>query len=517
MHSCLQICEVLQNIFSAVNNYEEITLEVPTRPHDVYVRRETLARLARTCRTFSDLALDMLWAHIDTLNPVVECLPRHVWSRHRHSGILKINSCILISHWRGIEKYLTRVRALGTLGRSAMGGISQELAHTLCSHPWPSLLPRLEKLSWSDGSFEATQLFSNLLSPTLTELHLHAMGNLFMLSVLSNLGVICPLMKFFSTTGLDPAASVPVSEAVVCGWHQLKALSTEAVDGPALLHLSTLCCLEHLQLSFLSQNKNSFKYNPTTFSNPLQYLTIRANSSELCMPFLEATWIPARRVSISLGNIPRSSSNETFLLLLASRVTAQQVQALSLDLTCDSLLTISEIMPLCSFCTLEELTLPCHFGNLTLNDQDLIRAVKSWPKLIKLRLGDEATWVTPTRPQITLDGFSSLLLHCPNLHTLGIGMDATSYSVVTPEVPGGGVTNTNITTLSVGASLIENPLAVAAFLSSVLPNLKDILYTSSELVPNQTAKRHEKWARASAYLQDVRMIKKQERVRLGIH
>ncbi|KAG2346119.1 hypothetical protein BDR05DRAFT_997651 [Suillus weaverae] len=40
---------------------------------------------------------------------------------------------------------------------------------SLCGHPWPFLLPRLEKLFWSDSSHESTHLLSNLLSPTLTE------------------------------------------------------------------------------------------------------------------------------------------------------------------------------------------------------------------------------------------------------------------------------------------------------------------------------------------------------------
>ncbi|KAG2349271.1 hypothetical protein BDR05DRAFT_412918 [Suillus weaverae] len=219
MHSCLQIYEVLRNIFSALNNYEDITLDLqqPSGANDVDVRRQTLARLARTCRTFSEHALDVLWAHIDTLSPVVACLLKHVWSRHRRG--LRLNGRVLISRWRGIEKYLTRVRALGKLERSVMymGDISQELTHTLCSHPWPFLLPRLEKLFWSDSSHGSTHLLSNLLSPTLTELHLHAMGNPFMCSVISNLGVTCPLMKSFSTTGQDPAASIPVSTAVVYG------------------------------------------------------------------------------------------------------------------------------------------------------------------------------------------------------------------------------------------------------------------------------------------------------------
>ncbi|KAG1735048.1 hypothetical protein EDB19DRAFT_1725777 [Suillus lakei] len=528
MHSCLQIYEVLRNIFSVLNDYEDITLDVQqlSGVNGVHVRRQTLARLARTCRTFSEPALDVLWAHIDTLSPVVACLPKHVWSRpvsHGRAGgskkmsLYKIDGCILITHWWSIEKFITRVRALGRPGRSIVGDISPELAHALCGHPWPFLLPRLEKLIWTDSTYESTHLLRNLLSPTLTELHLHSTGNLFMLSVISSLGATCPLMKSFSTTGLGSAASAPVSAAVVCGWHQLKSLSTEAVDGSALLHLSTLPSLEELELSFLSPNRGSFNYSLTTFSTPLRHLTIRTQSAELCLPFLEAMWIPARSVSISLGDIPRSSSNATLLLLLASRVTAEQVQALSLDLTCDSLLSITEIIPLFSFRALEELTLPSTSSNLTINDQDLIRAVKSWPKLRKLRLGDEGMWITPERPQITLDGIANLLLHCPDLCALSIAMDATSYSVVTPDVPGGGVTNTKITTLSVGASLINNPLAVAAFLSSILPNLQNILSkVDTNFAPNQTESRHVKWARAATYLRDVHMIKKQERARVGI-
>ncbi|KAG1752419.1 uncharacterized protein EDB91DRAFT_515241 [Suillus paluster] len=290
-----------------------------------------------------------------------------------------------------------------------------------------------------------------------------------MLSVLSNLGATCLLMKYFSTTDLDSAASVPVSTAVVCGWRQLKSLSTEAVGGSTLLHLSTLPY--PLEFSFLSSNKDSFNYSPTTFSTLLRHLTIRAESSELCLPFLEVTWMSARNVYIALGNVPRSSSNEALLLLLASHVTAQQVQAFSLDMSCNSLLTITEIVLLSSFCQLNLTT----FTTINLNDRDLVTAVKSWPNLIKLRLGDDGPW-SILGPQITLDGLVSLLLHCPDLCTLGIVMDTSSYNALTPELPGGGVTNTKITTLSVGASLIENPLAVATFPSSILPNLEKILY-----------------------------------------
>lgn len=88
-------------------------------------------------------------------------------------------------------------------------------------------------------------------------------------------------------------------------------------------------------------------------------------------------------------------------------------------------------------------------------------------------MGDEGIWTIPARPRITPVGLASLPLHCPDF----IGMVATSYGVVTPEVPGGGVINTKIT---------EGRLAL-------------------------------KWAGAATYLRDVDLIKNQERARLGIY
>ena len=61
MHRCLLIQELLSIIF-----------------HHAHARK-TLARLARTCKTFQDPALDILWCTQDTLLYLLKCLPCDAW------------------------------------------------------------------------------------------------------------------------------------------------------------------------------------------------------------------------------------------------------------------------------------------------------------------------------------------------------------------------------------------------------------------------------------------------------
>jgi hypothetical protein len=63
-HVCLFPTEIILCIFALV---DEDKLGDGSRP--------TLAALARTCRTFKELALDLLWANITGFKPLLSCLP----------------------------------------------------------------------------------------------------------------------------------------------------------------------------------------------------------------------------------------------------------------------------------------------------------------------------------------------------------------------------------------------------------------------------------------------------------
>jgi hypothetical protein len=49
--------------------------------------RRSLSRLARTCRAFSEPALDILWRELDSLLPIIGLFPAHVLKKARKPGM----------------------------------------------------------------------------------------------------------------------------------------------------------------------------------------------------------------------------------------------------------------------------------------------------------------------------------------------------------------------------------------------------------------------------------------------
>lgn len=72
MHHALRLEEILLNIFAS-GHYRT---PGPINKQDNASHPTTdLAALARTCRTFKEPALDVLWAELTNLSPLVRCLP----------------------------------------------------------------------------------------------------------------------------------------------------------------------------------------------------------------------------------------------------------------------------------------------------------------------------------------------------------------------------------------------------------------------------------------------------------
>jgi hypothetical protein len=46
--------------------------------------RRTLARVARTCRTFQEPALYVLWYDLNSLLPLIQCMPPDLWKTTRY-------------------------------------------------------------------------------------------------------------------------------------------------------------------------------------------------------------------------------------------------------------------------------------------------------------------------------------------------------------------------------------------------------------------------------------------------
>ncbi|KAG9316790.1 hypothetical protein JVU11DRAFT_2854 [Chiua virens] len=96
-HRCLAIVEVQRAIF-----------------HEVH--KATLARLARTCQTFSNTALDILWENLASIMNLVRCLPEDIWevSNYGHRKTT-FKRAMTRRDWEILSGYSSRIRSLSAL------------------------------------------------------------------------------------------------------------------------------------------------------------------------------------------------------------------------------------------------------------------------------------------------------------------------------------------------------------------------------------------------------------------
>lgn len=83
MHSCLLIPELTLCIIHFVAD------DRPAWRDSRYIRNSRdVARLARTCKTLAEPALDVLWKSQHSLSPLVMCLPKDVWELTKRGKII---------------------------------------------------------------------------------------------------------------------------------------------------------------------------------------------------------------------------------------------------------------------------------------------------------------------------------------------------------------------------------------------------------------------------------------------
>jgi hypothetical protein len=84
MHRCLQIYELQSHIFDYIYSVEPACLAI----------------LARTCRTFNEAALEILWRELEDISPFIKSLPSHLWREDRsvdHVGV-SVTTLVSIMH-----------------------------------------------------------------------------------------------------------------------------------------------------------------------------------------------------------------------------------------------------------------------------------------------------------------------------------------------------------------------------------------------------------------------------------
>ncbi|OAX35132.1 hypothetical protein K503DRAFT_868468 [Rhizopogon vinicolor AM-OR11-026] len=503
MHACLLIPDILEHIFfdiylsgteGGLQCYWEVphTTQPETQPEREGARR-SLAALSHVCRSFRDIALDVLWAELDNLEPLFTCLPQDLWTRNE-DNMPVILRFVTNEDWSIFQGYACRVRVLGDGHSNIFGHIDAEFVHSIMGFSSQSLLvPNLRALhsGSSNLNHDLHSCVSYLLGPNLVCLRLGWLTDGFWTnitcSVLSGLSRHSPRLKVIEL----PKAPSQVIELALCG-------------------------LPHIQdVSLALTHNETFRFHTTS---ALSFLRIRVSTLTSCGDIVEKWAVPCRKLYIrssvpetglaveralcKLNNHVLCDGLESFLYAAPKTRTVDHV---------DYAFSLHTFTPLTRFSSLKGVHIVSSCTSL-LDDDALGSLVKSWPCLEYFYIGVAYFWKTP--PRITFQGLVTVVSSCPNLRGLGLVFDATKLDAPTVEKPGGGVCNTNITQLLVGSSPIEQPRQVAVSLSAILPCLETIhVEYLNTRAPDRDA-REARWEEALECVGTYTLIRKQEGLRV---
>jgi hypothetical protein len=362
------------------------------------------------------------------------------------------------------------------------------------------LLPNLRKLRWIYQNCTEISSIRLLLSPSLVHLQvsLHDGNNSSVLAFLECYQAFCPNIKSLHFAQLDhiPHVKAAISRAISRS-PNLENLSCDPINEGALILTAESRCLTTFSgclHNFPPDNLRRFA-SPGTPDRPLfnnlRVLELRVDNLSSIIPFLTSHHQPFEEVSFHCCVLPASEVFHEFFTALSSptrRKTLRRIKLLTGDWRNhvpvtyqliggggisswqrQQLVTFQVLSPLITF-NLHEFDVNIE-NPVSLNDDELARLVQGWPELETFNFNQSSGWSFRSPFQIpTLRGLLLLLARCPKLRDLGLCFDARNI----PSLSGdeSSIRNTAITRLSVGNSLIQEPVArVAHFLVEHLPSL----------------------------------------------
>ncbi|KAJ6487564.1 hypothetical protein DFH09DRAFT_1105825 [Mycena vulgaris] len=200
MHRTLAIPEVVSLVFEEVASPPPGLPSSANRPYGAV----GLARLARTCRAFSDPALDLLWKSQYTIIPLLRCFPPHLWE----------------------------ITGSGTPDD-----------------------PKIFHLGWSPNDPTVLPYITLFLGSALSSVHLIVLPTLPHLSLLSHLAAKFPTLQKISisepTSAVVNATIVLAVSSLVLAMTNAKEVRVPYLHAEAYLHLASLTSLEILEVNAL--------------------------------------------------------------------------------------------------------------------------------------------------------------------------------------------------------------------------------------------------------------------------
>lgn len=332
------------------------------------------------------------------------------------------------------------------------------------------LFPSLEMLNISNSS--TFQPF--LLSDTIVSLEICIFRPaLRLLTALPTLQTHCPRVTSLEIEHFN----MPLREfsnticASLRGWHSIQTLIMQEIDDAVLKQMSKLPNLCTATVCDWGHRVQDGELPPLPFEM-LHSLEIDATPIAL-LRLLQSMAGQLLSVTFKLSDEEGGISAPQFCELVSTLALRLKNSAQSIRIDEDENYQLDHAVGYIGLSPLKPFThlTTVHIGvclNFNLSDDEFQSVIASWPLLQSLHLGSHYN----QPPTMTIWSLRHLVCHCRHLTAVELTVDAT-----TPiELPSSSLyANTVITMLDLMHSPITDHLPVAAFLSDIFPNVKQII------------------------------------------
>jgi len=532
-----------------------------------------LAALAQVSRLFSTHALDVLWHELDSMVPLLRCLPSGLVHRQAVGGQManavtvtySLSRPFAAADWDIFLKYARRVVYLGgaspdpvlitaniegqTTRTNLLEIVDQSVFEALCTAPSPRpLLPKMRELVWADSTAQDAVWFLRfLLGPSVTQLEFQTTSlDVPVLSLVSIIPTLCPFMECFSWYNKAELSSyaIRVSSDVACAWSNLRELTCPALNSQALHRLSSFPSLEELYTILADPFPYNIQLNldcpPFPALDRLSLGSVPHQSLTQLSSFMKTMTIYPPFVQLNADGTSESAVMEV-LDVLSSDFRGEDFEILFIiEFDKDPvagehpLLTIPMLRPVFRIGSLTGLTIDTD-RSVLLNDADILELVDGMPGLCALSINERSGWRTRpfAAPLVTMHGLRRIVDRLEWLLKLSIAIDtehamlgeadltAATSAVVTSSKPARIVArgfSLNLLDSRVGSN---NTPIVAALLSDMFVSLKQFEVWNFERLRNLDNERDvreareqvSRWSQVQSLMRVMQEVRRHEKAR----
>ncbi|KAG0706741.1 hypothetical protein DFH29DRAFT_1076734 [Suillus ampliporus] len=485
----------------------------------------SLPALASTCRAFKCPALNILWRDLQSLEPLIGCLPSDLFGLDLE-GSMALQKPLDSKMWDTLCKYTSRVHSITVTQSSRLTDIIEPFGLLMLSCPLApgSLFPNLRKLTWSaDGTHGAAEFLRMAFVPSLLVLDVRvSSASSAFITILSSLGALCPHLQDMavriqrgnddSFRKISPFITQPISQL-----HHLHKLLVWDLGDQGIEHVMQLPALQSLSLDLrtLSAWERRLDLQFPGFHD-LNFLGLSIDTFERASKFLSSLQVVESK-DITVGFNSQATHSSTsgsamlsrFFNVLQERWDNDKLESFTLLGFLGKVhAQPGAFTPLHACRNLIRLSVERGCA-ISISDEELCQLVREWPKLKVLKISCYVPIDNTTVP--TFHGLIKLLRLCPALTSLALVIDATKLDGINLKCPGGGSCNKYLKHLVLGNSPIESPLRVALVLSGLFPHLKQVALDCWDTTPMnslpQKKSKMEQWASINSFLDGFSIVR----------